>query len=75
MTMYHISLNIDGTLAQSDEAIDGIIGEPGRAYSAKEVREFLLIEKEKGYTRFTGCDSRTEDGGCAGHEEPEDKIK
>lgn len=69
MTMFHICLDIEGTLRLKDKQIEGIIGEPDRAYSAKEVREFLIDQKAQGYSNFCGCDNRREDGGCAGHEE------
>ena len=69
MTMYHISLDIDGSLKRSNKQLDGILSNGERDLTGDEVKDFLRSEKDKGYTRFYGCDNRSADGGCAGHAE------
>lgn len=69
MTTYHVSLNIDGTLQQSNRKLRGLLSKDGRPLSAAEVRAHLISIRTANpkLEVLTPCDNQDERGYCLGH--------
>lgn len=66
---FHVGLHIDGTLAQRDSTLEGLLCSDGETLSAAQVRDFLTQLKTEFPERelFTTCDNQNEKGYCQGH--------
>lgn len=66
-TTFHVCIHIADALARSNKWLDKMLAADGRDLSGAEVREYLIKEREKGFTHFSGCDNRDVTGSCSGH--------
>jgi hypothetical protein len=68
-TRYCMGIAIMPTLKRirDGENMADCFSDKGKPVSNSEVASALIKELHKGYKIFCGCDSRTEDGSCAGH--------
>jgi hypothetical protein len=63
---FHLSVNIEGALKQ--RSLEIFEDDEGHIISTKSAKKMLRDEQSKGYKYFCGCDNRSVEGRCLGHE-------
>jgi hypothetical protein len=63
---FHLCINIEGAIKQ--RSLEIFEDDEGSILSTKTAKKMLKEEKAKGYKYFCGCDNRSPEGRCLGHE-------